>query len=163
LKKYGVSDAITKVPFPFFCIVCGFFPLFVYFDGNKKSTTSLKGVSLGLSLVCLCVLTLCADDHSEKTVNVDAMWKDLCIDLLKAARTNGPLPVLSANALAPWMSPLTRNSPGMSVAHASASVLMQIGQTALTSPNRTDLTMTSSLRVPLTSSKVMMFSFTHDH
>lgn len=48
LKKYGAPE-LADVRFPFFCVLCGFWPLVVYFDGNKKSTSSLRGVSLGHS------------------------------------------------------------------------------------------------------------------
>lgn len=46
LAKYGAGD-IAKTKFPLFCVLCGFWPLFLFFDANQKSTTSLKGVSLG--------------------------------------------------------------------------------------------------------------------
>lgn len=47
LAKYGAPE-LSTVRFPCFCVLCGFWPLFVYFDGNKKSSSSLKGISLGL-------------------------------------------------------------------------------------------------------------------
>jgi hypothetical protein len=47
LAKYGAEE-IAKVKFPLFCVLCGFWPLFLFFDANQQSTASLKGVSLGM-------------------------------------------------------------------------------------------------------------------
>jgi len=94
LAGLGAPD-LSKQVFPMFCLLCGFWPLFVYFDGNKKSTTSLKGISF--------------EDKSAQTVNVKDFWDTTCVQLLQA-RDNKSLPILNANSIAPFMGASVRRS-----------------------------------------------------
>src|SRR5689334_4433752 len=45
------ADELSKVPFPMFCIVCGFYPLVVFLDGNRKSNFALRGMNTSEPLV----------------------------------------------------------------------------------------------------------------
>jgi hypothetical protein len=57
------------------------------------------------------VFSLLLDDKSSRTVDVDQFWHRVCIDLLISGKTNGSLPVVGANCIAPFMGPLSRR-PG---------------------------------------------------
>lgn len=48
------ADELSKVPFPMFCLVCGFHPLILFFDGNRKSNFKLRGINTSK---CLLVIT----------------------------------------------------------------------------------------------------------
>ena len=53
LADLGPEGArISKVNFPFFCILCGYFPVVVELDGNRKSTFSLAGLDFGQNSCC---------------------------------------------------------------------------------------------------------------
>lgn len=45
LADLGPEGArVSKIRFPFFCIICGFFPAVVYVDGNRKTTYSTRNL-----------------------------------------------------------------------------------------------------------------------
>lgn len=52
LADLGPEGArVSKVLFPMFCIIEGYFPVIVELDGNRKSTYSLHGLDCGI--MCL--------------------------------------------------------------------------------------------------------------
>lgn len=46
LAELGAEE-LSKVQFPMYCIQCGFFPLIVFLDGNRKSNFALRGINMG--------------------------------------------------------------------------------------------------------------------
>lgn len=54
LAKYGPEgERVSKIPFPFFCLICGFWPVCICIDGNRKCTFSLKGLDFS-NVVAVC-------------------------------------------------------------------------------------------------------------
>jgi hypothetical protein len=51
LAELGAKD-LAVVPFPLFCITCGFFPLLIFLDGNRKSNFSMRGINLSMRGIC---------------------------------------------------------------------------------------------------------------
>ena len=41
---------VSQITFPFFCIICGYFPAVVYVDGNRKATYSSRNLDFSASL-----------------------------------------------------------------------------------------------------------------
>lgn len=98
LAELGAKE-LSQVPFPFFCIVCGFFPLIVFLDGNRKSNFALRGFNTGIDSAGRS--HSCIGATAERTVNVTSFWKNVQLDLLLSSRHNSPLPDLDANGIAP--------------------------------------------------------------
>lgn len=54
LADVGAHE-LSRVVFPLFCLSCGFFPLKMYLDGNRKSNFAIRGINLGaFACVCYC-------------------------------------------------------------------------------------------------------------
>jgi hypothetical protein len=94
-----------------FCIVCGFYPLIVFLDGNRKSNFALRGINL--STCCGPKLFMdVLEATASRATPIDEFWSSLSTDLYMASRHNLSMPELDANALAPIIDAHCRSSPG---------------------------------------------------
>lgn len=77
---------------------------------TKSQPLLSRASALVSQLMCWC-FSLVLDDKSSREVDVDKFWKRVCIDLLISGKTNGSLPSVPANCIAPFMGHLSRR-PG---------------------------------------------------
>lgn len=111
LAELGATE-LSKVPFPMFCIVCGFYPVIVFLDGNRKSNFALRGINLSTHSSVNAALWFVSEATAPRDTPIDEFWSSLSTDLYLASRHNLSLPDLDANALAPIIDAHCRSTGG---------------------------------------------------
>ncbi len=89
LAELGAAE-LSKLAFPMFCLVCGFHPLILFFDGNRKSNFKLRGI------------------NTSKPPLVTAFHYMLQMQLL-----NGLCPLMSSGTVFPQISTSHQDTEGL--------------------------------------------------